>query len=294
MDTMRKVDFFCVGAAKAGTTWLADSFRDHPDVYVPLEKEVGYFNASMIEDPSLPNLNHNKLLSWYHDFYRSANEGQLLGDLTPGYMRYEGTAERIHAYNPLAKIIIMLRDPLERSHSEFLFWQQRGVVNYKSFEEAIAKYPHILNGSLYCAQVRPFLETFGDENIHLVLFDELKVNAKGVYDEVARFLGIRPIVSGSVFRKVNTTQTPIFRPLNAMISGMRLTLRRHEPLRFLLPFLRGVGVVRVAEAILSLNKTGKRPSSEVDIALSEELKNFFQEDIQCLEKLTGLNLTHWK
>lgn len=294
MDTVKKVDFFCVGAAKAGTTWLADAFRGHPDVYVPPEKEVGYFSAFMIEDPTLPNLNFNKPLSWYHDFYRAAKEGQLLGDITPGYMRYAGVAERLHDYNPSAKIIIMLREPLERSHSEFLYWQQRGIVNYKSFEDAVEKFPHLLEGSLYCAQARPFLEAFGGEHVHFVVFDDLKHDAKSVYEEVARFLGVCPFISESVFGRSNTTQVPMFRPLNALISGVRLALRRNESLHFLLPVLRGSGVVKVAEAILSLNKSSKRPSSEIDRGTSEALKAFFREDIECLETLTGLTLTHWK
>ena len=294
MNTVKKIDFFCVGAAKAGTTWLADAFRDHPDVYVPPEKEVGYFNAFMIEDPSLPNLNYNKPLSWYHDFYRTAKDGQLRGDFTPGYMRYAGAAERLHDYNSAAKIIIMLRDPLERALSELLFWQQRGIVSCKRFEDVVEKFPHILEGSLYCAQTRPFLKVFGGENVHFVVFDELRRDAKSVYEEAARFLGVCTFVTESVLGRSNTTKVPVFRPLNALISGLRLTLRRNESLHFLLPVLRGSGVVKVAEKVLSLNKSSKRPSYEIDRGTREKLKVFFHEDIECLETLTGLNLTHWK
>jgi hypothetical protein len=294
MKTTSRVDFFCVGAARSGTTWLADVFRDHPDVYVPLEKEVGYFNAFMAEDPAVPNRNYGKPLSWYHDFYRGAKKGQLLGDLTPTYMRYEGTAERIHTYNPSAKIIFMLREPVERSLSEFLLWQQRGVVNYKSFDEAIVKFPHLLDGSLYCDKVRPFLEMFGEQNVHFVLFDELKSNAQGVCEEVSRFFGVRAFIPESVFGKSNPTRAPRLRRLNALISGARLSLRRNEPLHVLLPILHVLGIVKVAESILSFNKSGKRPSYVVERAVREGLKVFFREDIESLEALIGRDLSHWK
>jgi hypothetical protein len=102
---MRLPDFICIGAQKAGTTWLYEQLLGHPDVFMP-RKELDFFFGSL----------H---LSGYGAHFDSAAEQQVCGDISPNCAAFEGLAERIYNVCPNVCIIHMLRDPVERAFSQW-------------------------------------------------------------------------------------------------------------------------------------------------------------------------------
>ena len=102
----RLPDFLCLGAQKSGTTTLHELLSGHPGVYLPSCKEVQYFT-----------LESNQDTRWYSAHFQRANTNQSCGEITPYYLFHPAAPLRIHTLLPDAKLIILLRDPVERALS---------------------------------------------------------------------------------------------------------------------------------------------------------------------------------
>jgi len=99
----RLPDFLGLGTQKGGTSTLQTLLKTHPRVFLPACKEVHYFS-----------LHAQQPTQWYADHYRKASRGQRCGDITPYYLFHPDAPERIRALLPKARLIVLLRDPVER------------------------------------------------------------------------------------------------------------------------------------------------------------------------------------
>ncbi len=101
-------DFICIGAQRAGTTWLYQCLKEHPAVFVPEKKEVRFFNYQYSEG-----------LDWYRSHFEGHQPGQILGELTPDYHRQAEAIDRIAKDVPGVKLVYVLRDPVARAYSQY-------------------------------------------------------------------------------------------------------------------------------------------------------------------------------
>ena len=100
-------DFLCIGAQKSGTTWLHRVLMGHPDIYLPPQKEVHYFNSHY----------RRHSLAWYSAQFETGR-GKSCGDITPAYgVLDESKVRYMKTLMPRAKIILILRDPIDRAWS---------------------------------------------------------------------------------------------------------------------------------------------------------------------------------
>lgn len=219
---MRKVDFFIVGAPKAGTTSLYHYLNEHPKIQMSSIKEPNFFSYSSLKRDKL--YYHSSIIDTiekYHALYVAADVN-LRGDASVSYLFYEDVPQKIHSYNQNAKIIIMLRDPVERAFSHYLMDYRLGLVS-ESFESIVTKklghrdfnlfYQQYIEVSKYANQVKRYLEVFGKENIIFIDYDDFKRNTAKTVEEVYMFLeqdkDFRPFFN----KKYNT----YFAPRNAFI-----------------------------------------------------------------------------
>jgi hypothetical protein len=216
-------DFLCIGAQKAGTTWLDANLRRHPGIWMPWIKELQYFN-----DVHIPahrawtgrhRLAHGAKAAarvqrwaaaagagsdavdriqamwgepvsddWYGRIFAHARPDQLCGEVTPEYslLPPEGIAH-VRRLNPRMKIIFLMRDPVERcwSHLRML---AKGREDFDYL--AAARNPEVLARADYPAIVRRWSDVFGRSNLHLVLFQHIETEPTSVLREVCRFLGL--------------------------------------------------------------------------------------------------------
>ena len=129
---MNLPDFICIGVQRAGTTWLYECLKEHPEIFVPETKELHFFND-----------NYEKGMTFYSDFFNDANSTkQVIGELTPNYYHDFTALERISQSLPNVKIIFILREPVARAYSHYqlsLTNQCKGM----SFDDALDKRPII-------------------------------------------------------------------------------------------------------------------------------------------------------
>lgn len=128
----RKLDFMIIGAQKSGTTALDSYLRFHPKIGLPVKKELHHFTNERICRlfMSIRNIHYHR---FFPDF---ANLDKLLGEATPNYMVEPLFMERIRAYNPALKLIVILRDPVSKAYSHWNMQRDRGL-EARSFEKAI-------------------------------------------------------------------------------------------------------------------------------------------------------------
>lgn len=123
-----RIDFIIAGNQKCGTTALYEHLKTHPSIYIP-KKEIHYFDN---EDLYSNDTNYNK----YHSFFSEHNNQKILGEATPIYLYWHGALERIKQYSKDIKIIVILRNPIERAFSHWNMEHNRGN-EHLTFSEAI-------------------------------------------------------------------------------------------------------------------------------------------------------------
>ena len=191
-----RVRFLICGAQKAGTTALASQLREHPDLFIPKVKELHFF------DDEKQNWKHPSYNS-YHEAFRDAKLHQLWGEATPIYMYWEPAAKRIWQYNPETKIIVVLRNPINRAYSHWNMEINRGAENL-GFVEALKQEAGRCRQSLpeqhrvfsyqdrglYSSQLRRLWRFFGRDAVLVLKHDDLKNNLQGCLNEICDHLKI--------------------------------------------------------------------------------------------------------
>lgn len=192
------VNFLLVGAQKSGTTTLYSYLQEHPEIMMSSKKEVHFFNKDDYFKKEVPDY------SYYHTFFGVPETGTYLyGEATPAYMYCRDAPKRIWQYNPDMKIILILRNPIERAFSHWNMEVSRGAESL-SFIEALRKesersrealpsqhyvYSYMDRG-YYSCQIRELWRFFKQEHTLVLKYDELKDNPSSVLVKLFDFLGV--------------------------------------------------------------------------------------------------------
>jgi hypothetical protein len=286
------IQFLVIGAAKSGTTWLQAVLKEHPQVFLPERKELHYFNEKFMEAPELPNYNAQKPLDWYLEHFENAKQGQVIGEICPAYLWDEKAPQRIHEFNPDLKLLVILREPIERLFSEYLYFYQRGTLEKKPLAEALKSRPDFLERSLYFKQISRFTALFPAKNFQIYFYDDIQADNQDLLRQVERYIGVDDFIPKNIDVRTNITGVPANRWFNVLLYKARMFLRRQN-LTFILDFLRWIGIAYALEQLRSKAKPyDQKPAIEEQTR--KELAEFFREDLEKLEKMTGRDLSAWK
>ena len=277
------VDFFLVGAAKAGTTTLYKILDSHPQIFMSEPKEPNFFTSGELRQHGfLSKIRTVSSRADYDRLFSTAAPGQISGEGSVSYLAYRGTARRIFAYNPAARIIISLRDPVRRAISHHAMDQRLRYCKHslEAIFRSPADYPvhffQYFDNGLYFDRVREYMEVFPANHIHLILFPELARNQNLCAAELLSFLGVdRTRVPGSAVRE-NVHRVPRNRLYRFLYQSefFRTWIKRILSPKYL---------AVVQDRTFS---TADRPP--VDKLLLQEMYRFFEEDSRKLESLLGL------
>lgn len=284
-----------VGAEKSGTTWLADMLRQHPQVFIPAQKELHYFNRQMDEAPDVENYNFTKPVDWYLDFYCAAEPGKILGEACPAYLWDVAAAERIHAFNPSVRIVMILRNPAERFLSAYRYALQRGTVSAGDPQTILKKYKSLLlDRGLYFQQVKRYLDRFPREQVMICWFDDLRKDSRTLLLNIEEFLGLTPFMPENVAEESNVTAEPRFPALSRALASLRLFTRKYK-LTWLIELARKLGLANMFTNMRERNKSDAKPTRAADVSNFDRawLYDFYAQDVAELETLLGVDLSKW-
>ena len=197
---MRLPDFLGIGTQKGGTTYLHGLLQQHPQVYLAQPKELHFFS-----------LYQHRGLDWYSHHFDGATADQLCGEITPYYLFHPLAAERIAAALPKVKLIVLLRDPVERALSQY-FHSKRLGLELLDLEEAFAEEPErlvnseaalkrgeahkshqqhsYLSRSRYEKQLPRFEALFSSEQLQVLRSEDLFERPQQLWVRVLAFLGL--------------------------------------------------------------------------------------------------------
>lgn len=294
-------NFFIVGAPKCATTALNLSLKHHPEVFIPDQKEAHYFGTDL-------NFNHARIsYDEYVALFRDAVGYRCVGETSVWYLYSKTAAQEIRDYEPAARIIIMLRNPVDLVFSQHGQYVRTGDEDIHDFAKALAaerdrqvgrrlppgtRFP---DGVLYrrvgslAPQVRRYVAAFPRDHIHIVLLDDLKQDARHSYQQVLRFLGV--------------DDSPEYQLLKANegrdVRSVRLQRYIHHPNRALAALQQGLRTAlprgvrdRMIHGLTTANirTTARDPMSP---ELRAELTEFFRDDVLELQSVIGRDLSAW-
>jgi hypothetical protein len=181
------IDFMVPGMSKCGTTTFCSMLAQHPQVFIPAEKEPLLFI----------NENYESSLEWYVNLFRDAPKDALLGEGSTFYSSITlevGSRERILAFNPDIKLIFIMRDPIVRIESSFRELHNSGPFYgvYPPFDlgDALLSHPDILDDTRYWSRLNNFRDHMPPENILVIFLEDLQRNAPDVLARCYDFLGV--------------------------------------------------------------------------------------------------------
>ncbi len=186
LTLMSRVNLFIIGVNKAGTSWLYYFLDQHPDVFTSEMKELYYFSDERAGPPDLDA---------YHDHFPFDKNYQYYGEATPMYYRHEATADAIHAYNPDAKVLAIVRDPIQRLLSQYRYHKQLGILDEDTTaEEALdGRDPKLLNDSHYERSLPAFADRFGSHQFKIVSLEAGRDAPERTWNDLLTFLDLSPV-----------------------------------------------------------------------------------------------------
>jgi len=280
-------NFFIVGAPKSGTTSLYEYLKDVPGVYMSTVKEPNYFHT-----PNIflgPRVIRTLDKSDYLKLFKDVTNEKAIGESSPGYLRDQNSPKLIYEQIPDARIIILLRNPVERTFSHYLMHKRTGVEkdsfhdvitrNITNLKNGIEQYNKCIDPSIYPEQVKRYLKTFGSNKVKILIFEEFIKNPKKIVKEVLDFLELE----GEPTDAVETTHNVYGIPRGKMGKFLR-------------------GSITVKKLSLKLVPQSLRWKMRDKIALKKEekpklqqedrliLESFFQDDVLKLQEMLGREL----
>lgn len=290
--------FLVIGTNKSGTTTLYDVLKQHRQVFLPFRKELHFFSD---------DVRYARGVDWYvQSFFQGSAGCHVRGDVTPTYLYWgEKVIPRIKAVygDTPPRMIVILRDPVERAYSRY--WHQRRIEEREplSFEDALAAEPERIledagtfgvrgrfprayfQGGLYGAQLERYFTSFPAECFHVMLFQDLQRDFAGTIRGLLAFLGVDETVDIARVRSnpASVTRAPRFNAWLRSRSTIGGVVRRVLP---------GHSFSYVRKAMRwAFLKPAEYPPINPDT--EQQLRQRYLPDIRKLETLIGRSLDQW-
>lgn len=297
--TLHRPDFFIAGAPKCGTTALATWLSAHPRIFMPAHKEPFFFGDDLTH-------RHGRMSrSDYRALFEPARPDQLAGEASTWSLWSRSAAGEIRRELPDARIIIMLRNPVDTMaslHAEMVWEAEEDVTDFATavdLDEARGEGMALPAGvgrpetvryrtaAEYAPQVARYLEAFPAEQLHVIVFDDLRADAAAVYRDAVRFLGLDPD-PGVRLRPRNANKVVRSRWIQRLLLAPPWPLSRAMP-----TFRRMPAMHRLRGFALRLNSR-EQPRPRMDPALRRRLTDQLRPGVERLERLIGRDLSAWK
>jgi hypothetical protein len=268
------VDFIGVGPQKTGSSWLDVVLRAHPQLCLPAGyKETMFFDRRF-----------SRGADWYRRQFRP-HSGTLIGECSPTYFDVPEVPFRVRSVSPQCRIIINLRDPVDRAFSLYAHELRRGRVS-PNFERALEQQPRILTAGRYALHLSRWLEVFAADRVLLLIFDDIREAPESVFGQICEFLGVARIpIPPVAYEKINAASAPRW-PILAKVAGRAATWLHDRNLQPVISVAKRFGGQRVF--------TGGAMPRPLSAEQRQRLLAEYETDISHVERLAGRDLSCWR
>ncbi|WP_159587171.1 sulfotransferase family protein [Chelativorans xinjiangense] len=266
------IDFLIIGATKSATTWLQRSLQADPMVSMP-DPELHYFSREFARGDD-----------WYLAQF-PANAGALVvGEKSNSYLERPEAADRIARKVPNAKLVVQLRNPVERAYSDYCMLYRRGDVGSdieRYLDPARSQDTRLVSAGLYYRQLHVYFDRFPAERILVTFYETVTTCPERQLARVRTFLGLAGGGAGHLLRsRLKDKSAPMLSP------AMRRLLRPLKPV--VAPLRETTPFRRVHAALAKEIRYPPFPDS-----LRQRLTDHYEPDVEMLGRLLGHDLSHW-
>ena len=292
--------FLVLGAQKAGTTSIYDYLAQHPDIFMSPVKEPHFFTYLNVEAPRSSPEEHSRFyrplqpiaqLEDYERLFEGAGGRTIRGEASPSYIYGPAAPQNIRDIVPDAKLIVILRNPVDRAFSNYQMNRRSGQELLTTFEDAIAAEEcriaegwgfawHYLAKGRYAEQLRRYLGVFPADQLKIMLFDDLIADPTSFMRDVYTFVGADSGFVPNVEHSSNVSGVPKNRALSLVLRPAQLTHRWWSPF---VP-------IAVRHRVRSATLTRERMLSDTRSRLLAQ----FDAEITDLGRLIGRDLSSWR
>jgi len=209
LSLSRKIDFMIVGAQKSGTSALDHYLRKHPAIGLGQKKELHFFDDEKLFEKGVPDY------SLYHQKFDESPNNKIYGEVTPIYLYWKPSCQRIWEYNPEIKLIFILRNPIDRafSHWNMEFGRKVEKMDFsyciRNEKMRLAEvlpsqhrvYSYIDRGR-YSGQIRRFKKLFSSGQLYFIKYEEFKSNQLEELRKLFLLLGVDPEIYNFKYQQV--------------------------------------------------------------------------------------------
>jgi hypothetical protein len=306
INFMSMPNFLIIGAAKSGTTALYYYLKQHPQIYMSSLKEPNFFafegeqlnfrdagdREARINQKVITNIEA------YRDQFRGISDQKAIGEASPWYLYSPKAPERILNYIPEAKLIAILRNPVERAYSSFLHLIRDGREPIKDFAQALIEeesriqnnYPplwHYKQAGYYYPQLKRYFDRFDPKQISIYLYENFQKDPIEVLQDIFQFLNVENSFVPEVSLKHNVSGIPKNQTLNMLFKQPNLI---KSIFKLLFPKeLRQ----QLHQNILTKLKNQNLVKPKLSPELHRELMQLYRDDILQLQELIQQDLSGW-
>lgn len=294
-------NFLVFGAAKSGTTSIYKYLEQHPDVFMSSFKEPGFF-AFEGETPTLNGPGAQKWVDkWvvtnlesYQKLFAEHQEEKAIGEASPYYIYYSQSAATIHKHVPEIKLIAILRNPVDRAFSNYVWAVRDRAENLTNFQDALAAEKdrikenwgpkwHYKNQGFYYRQLKPYYELFAPEQIKIHLYEDFVAEPVAVMQDIFQFLGVDNNFIPDMSRKHNTSLIPRNKSWHQFLdkpNPIKSLIKPLLPLKFRQNLKQDAKEKNLFKPSLSSQSR-------------QQLMTEYREDILKLQQLTQQDFSNW-
>jgi aryl carrier-like protein len=268
-------NFLFIGPDKAGSTWLYEALKQHRQVFLPSVKEIFFFDQF-----------YDKGWHWYSRYFKNAQEQhRIVAETCHDYLFSPLACQRIAHDLPTAKLMVCLREPVQRAFSAYLYLLKVGEVAV-DFEAALDDEDELIDRGLYARHLRFYLEHFRRDQIYVAVFDDLAADPQQFFDRLCDFLGIECLaLPAELKQKILPAAKSRLPRVTKFARDMSWTLRRWG-----FPGL--VGAIKESPLLSRVLYRAFAPDEKpvMSPAAREHLRGIFAPEIERLDALLGTDL----
>lgn len=285
------IRMFIVGAQKAGTTSLKHYLGEHPQIMTHLQKEFAFFYDDEEYSAGIDTA--------FRKYFGGIHPGMTLVAKNAGLYVKEAGLKRLHHHNPDCKIVLILRNPVERTYSAFQMEKNYGNFSgeFEEMRDILGsastgdwRYEFFIRMGMYADYVRTIMKYFPKENISLVRFEELCSDPQSVCTRLFGILGLDLQFKPDTTVKYNVTHK--MRSSNYAKFVMKLLQNNHPIKRAVRKIIPSGQDYKIGEMLRNVNKSQHRPEN-ISLDMRELLTRFYEPYNNDLAALTGLDVSEW-
>lgn len=279
---MSSPDFIGLGVEKAGTSWIFACLYEHPEVCIPV-KEINFFSEAV---------HWEKGLHSYQDFFKNrCPSSTIKGEFSTSYFYNQKVPKRIHDYFPKIKLLVCLRDPIDRAYSNYLNDIKAGTIAASlPFDEALKIKTYYLDQGKYKQQFERYYSFFAPSQFKVLLYEDLLQNPLQFIQDIYDFIGVdRTFIPPSLHQRINTGRVPSNVEVEKLSNRIAALLQKSKAGEKIWWLIKQSGLPQL---IRTFNTRTKALPSKMPLDIRTKLIPFFREDKHYVEQLLNRKL-HW-